>query len=200
LSKHFDAYLDAANPDTAALSAGARDAHNKIVQSYLQTTDGTHWVFFNDIGTTWTNLQRSAITEYIQYGNNLSAAAYYQAFMSNGGAALDGSQHDYVIRFPKRNIPQAKRFWSITAYTPDSITLIPNAAKKYVVGSYTPGLRVNTDGSVSVYVSYRQPKSVSAANWLPAAYGPFNVMLRVYGPEGSTAAGTYVPPAVAVYR
>ncbi len=29
-----------------------------------------------------------------------------------------------------------------------------------------------------------------------AGWASFNVMLRVYGPEGSVADGTYVPPGV----
>jgi hypothetical protein len=83
---------------------------------------------------------------------------------------------------------------------PNSITLIPNALRKYVVGSYTPGLETNKDGSVSVYLSPTQPKGVPTANWLPTRNGAFNVMLRLYGPEGSAAAGSYVPPAVQVLR
>lgn len=200
LSNAFDTLFDASNPDIGALSAGARRAHDDIVACYLSATGKTNWVFFNNIGTTWSDLQRSAISEFLQYGNNLSAAAYYQAFKDVKGVALDGSQHSYVIRFPKNKIPQAKRFWSITAYTPDSITLIPNALNKYVVGSYTPGLRTNKDGSVSVYLATELPRGAPAANWLPARNGPFNVMLRAYGTEGSTAAGTYVPPAVQILK
>lgn len=45
-------------------------------------------------------------------------------------------------------------------------------------------------------MSVQQPNGVPTANWLPVANGPFNVMLRVYGPEGSVANNTYVPPAV----
>jgi hypothetical protein len=37
---------------------------------------------------------------------------------------------------------------------------------------------------------------VPFANWLPIPKRNFNVMLRVYGPEGSVATNQYVPPAV----
>ena len=200
LSDRFDALFDAQNPDSAALSAGTRKAYDDILNCYLSATGKTNWVTFDDIGTTWTDLQRSSITEFLQYGNNLSAAAYYQAFKDGKGVALDGSRHSYVIRFARNQIPQAKRFWSITAYTPNSITLISNAAHKYVVGSYTPGLRMNKDGSISIYIAPLLPAGAPTANWLPSAEGPFNVMLRVYGPEGSSAAGTYVPPAVQILK
>jgi hypothetical protein len=40
------------------------------------------------------------------------------------------------------------------------------------------------------------PAGVPEANWLPIPSGPFNVMLRVYGPAGDVAAEKYVPPAI----
>lgn len=98
--------------------------------------------------------------------------------------------------FPAGQLPEAARFWSITAYTPDDIELVVNPADKYVVASYTPGLQSNPDGSLSVYLSHALPPNVPEANWLPVPSGPFNIMLRVYGPEGSVAANTYLPPPV----
>ena len=73
---------------------------------------------------------------------------------------------------------------------------MPNAANKYDVASYTPGLQTNMDGSISVYMARDLPAGVPMANWLPIPRGPFNIMLRVYGPEGSVLAATYIPPAI----
>jgi hypothetical protein len=196
LSDAFDKFFNASNPDTAALSAGARRAHRMILDAYFSNTGKTNWITFSTIGTTWSDLVRSAITEFIQYGNSHSTAAYFQAFKDGRGRPLDGSSASYVLTFRKNEIPQAKRFWSLTAYTPRSITLISNSVKKYLVGSYTPGLQRKTDGSISIYMAPSQPSGVPAANWLPIPKGRFNVMLRVYGPEGTVASNTYVPPAV----
>jgi hypothetical protein len=69
----------------------------------------------------------------------------------------------YVLTFGKRETPQAKRFWSVTAYIPGS-------------------------------------KGVPQPNWLPVPRGGFNLMLRVYGPEGKVASDTYVPPAARILR
>jgi hypothetical protein len=143
------------------------------------------------------NLDRSAITEFIQYGNNIKAAAYYQAFKDGTGTALDGTDPaGYVLNIPADEIPQAKRFWSFTAYTPQSIELIRNPAHKYEVASYTPGLTYNGDGSLTLYIAREQPAGVPAANWLPVGKGAFNIMLRVYGPQGDVANNDYVPPAI----
>jgi hypothetical protein len=101
-----------------------------------------------------------------------------------------------VLRLPKRKIPEASRFWSVTAYTPESIELIRNSARKYKVASYTPNLATDPDGSITIYMATALPAGVPAANWLPIPQGPFNIMLRVYGPEGAVADKTYVPPAI----
>ncbi len=34
------------------------------------------------------------------------------------GRARNGALHSYRLTFPAGEIPQAKRFWSLTAYTP----------------------------------------------------------------------------------
>ena len=186
LSNAFDAYFDASNPDTAALSAGTRKAHAMIVDAYLSNTGKTKWITFSTIGTTWSALVRSAITEYIQYGNSHATAAYYQTFDDGSGKALDASTRGYVLTFRKNQIPQAKRFWSLTCYIPDSITLYKNALQKYLVASYTPGLQKGKDGSVSIYMSPQQPKGVPACQLAAGPEGRVQCdVLRVYGPEGT---------------
>ncbi|MEW6271179.1 MAG: DUF1214 domain-containing protein [Thermodesulfobacteriota bacterium] len=203
LSDRFDALFGDGDlaPDEvgkiAQLAEGTRTAHAAIIDRYLSHTGPTSWISFTNIGR-WGDavIERSAIAEYIQYGNGYETAAYYHTFEDRQGTALDGGSHAYVLTFPAGMLPEASRFWSITAYTPDAIELVWNVAKKYVVASYTPGLTFNADGSLSVHLSAEPPHGVPLANWLPVPRGPFNVMLRVYGPEGSVANATYVPPAV----
>jgi hypothetical protein len=199
LSRRFDSLFADGEPTgaaKAAFSLGAQAAHTSIIQQYLNHTDAANWINFTNIGDWGRNvIQRSGITEYIQYANGHSAAAYYHTFKDSKGRPLDGS-HDYVLTFPADQIPQAKRFWSVTAYTPESVELIGNPANKYHVASYTPGLVRDPDGSVSIYIAQHLPDWVPHANWLPVSTRPFNIMLRVYGPEGDVAAGTYVPPAI----
>ena len=198
LSDTFDALL-ASNAFDEQIMKGVRDAHTAIIDRYLEhTRAGSQWISFNNIGH-WGvhDLDRSSITEFLQYGNDLTTAAYFQTFNDSDGNALDGSVHsEYILNFPKELIPPTKRFWSVTAYLPNSITLYGNKEKKYLVGSYTPGLVTNSDGSVTIYIAPVQPDGVPAANWLPVPAGPFNLMLRDYGPEGIVAKGIYIPPPV----
>jgi hypothetical protein len=184
------------------LAAGAQAGHQALIDNYLSNQIlGSTWITFIDIAN-WNlltfqgYLNRASITEYIQYGNNHDAAVYFHTFLDANGEALNGSLHSYVLTFAKDQQPEAERFWSLTAYTPEAIELVPNKADKYVVARYTPGLVTAKDGSVSVLMSTTRPKHFPEANWLPVPRGLFNIMLRDYGPEGSVLDGTYVPPPV----
>jgi hypothetical protein len=178
--------------------SGARAAHAMIIDRWLSHVDRNHWIHFNnfaDWGTAY--LDRAAGNEYIQYGNNASAAGYYNAFTDGSGAPLNGSVvHAYRLTFSKKQIPQANRFWSLTAYLPRGNTLVPNTARKYEVASFTPGLVRGRDGSITIYIQTAPPAAALRPNWLPVTRGPFDVMLRVYGPTGNTATGHYVPPPI----
>jgi hypothetical protein len=179
-------------------AAGAQAAHKAILDRYLTHLGPTNWIHFTNIGH-WGDqvIERSSITEFIQYANDIEAAAYYHAFRDGKGLSLDGTNpHGYVLTFPAGQLPKAKRFWSLTAYTPQSIELVRNSKNKYAVASYTEGLEFNSDGSLSVYMARDLPAGIPVANWLPIPRGAFNIMLRFYGPEGSVADNTYVPPAI----
>ena len=200
LSDHFNSLFMDHNLDPDFI-AGAQAGHAAFVTDYLtQVLPGTTWITLTDMGY-WDSspkgyLDRSAINEFIQYGNNHSTAVYYQSFLDAHGKPLDGSSGGYILTFPKGGQPETNRFWSLTAYLPESIELVPNDENKYAVASYTPGLVTNSDGSVSIFMFASLPPGVPEANWLPVPKGQFNVMLRDYGPEGSVLNNTYVPPPV----
>jgi len=184
------------------LAAGAQAGHEALIDNYLSNQiAGSTWITFSDIAnwdlsTFQGYLNRASITQYCQYCNNHNAAAYFHTFSDANREALNGSLHSYVLTFAKDQQPEAERFWSLTAYTPEAIELVPNKAGKYVVARYTPGLVTAQDGSVSILMSTTLPEDFPEANWLPVPSGPFNIMLRDYGPEGSVLNGTYVPPPV----
>ena len=216
LSDRFNAlFATSTLNNRSEFASGTRTAHDLIINQYLTHIDKTNWITYKDIGH-WcpshddfyacTNpdpgssfpIQRSSITEFIQYANDHEAAVYFHAFKDGDDVALDGTDpNGYVLTFSAKKIPATSRFWSLTAYTPEAIELVPNSADKYLVASYTPGLQKNNaDGSISIYMARQLPQGVNAANWLPIPPGPFNVMLRDYGPLGNVLDGTYVPPRI----
>jgi hypothetical protein len=202
LSNRFNSLFTNRNVNRSEFGDGAQAAHELILDRYLTHTDWaaptpTNWIHFTNIGD-WGNqvVERSSITEFIQYANDKTAAAYYHVFKDANGNPLDGSNpRGYVLTFPAGQLPEAMRFWSLTAYTPEAIELVANPADKYAVASYTPP-HPNTDGSVSIYMAQQLPAGVPMANWLPIPPGAFNIMLRVYGPEGTVEDNTYVPPGI----
>jgi len=205
LSDDFDAMFgdgSSLSPEEEALFAdGAGAAHDALLRNYLGNRDANNWIHFTNIGDWGGNvLDRASTTEFIQFGNGIETAAYYHTFLDGNGAPLEGSDPDayYTLTFPPDAIPEASRFWSLTAYTPNAIELIPNPIDKYLVASYTPGLEESPDGSISIYISQTQPDGVPEANWLPVSDRAFNLMLRVYGvvPNSDVANNTYAPPPV----
>jgi hypothetical protein len=205
LRNRFNSLFANRNVNRSAFSDGAQAAHELILDRYLTFTDWaptpTNWIHFTNIGDWGPQVvERSSITEFIQYANNITAAAYYHVFKDANGNPLDGTDpRGYVLTFTaEQPPPEADRFWSLTAYTPEAIELVPNPAHKYAVASYTPHLQFNNDGSLSVYMAQQLPAGVPMANWLPIPPGAFNIMLRVYGPEGTVKdpPNTYVPPGI----
>ncbi|MBV9194161.1 MAG: DUF1214 domain-containing protein, partial [Solirubrobacterales bacterium] len=164
--------------------------------------DQNRWVYFDNIGEWGTNyLDRAATTEFLEFSNNATTSGYYSAFTDGRGASLDGSSHVYRLTFstnenaPEGAIPDAQRFWSLTAYMPRGMTLVPNAARKYLVASYTKTQK-SSDGSITLYIQ-ASPPAGHRANWLPVPRGPFSLVLRVYGPTGNTSPGSkYIPPRI----
>jgi hypothetical protein len=202
LRNRFNSLFANRSVNRSEFSDGAQAAHELILDRYLTFTDWaaptqTNWIHFTNIGD-WGNqvVERSSITEFIQYTNGSETSAYYHAFKDANGNPLDGSNTSgYVLTFPAGLDQLATRFWSLTAYTPEAIELVDNPADKYAVASYTPP-QLNTDGSVSIYMARQLPAGVPMANWLPIPPRAFNVLLRFYGPLGSVADNTYVPPGI----
>ncbi len=197
LSEHFNE-LFAQKVFRPELEAGAQAAHREIIRNYRDHRDATGWISFQNIGN-WNgnDLDRDSITEFLQYGNDFKSAAYFHVFVDAEGKPLNGANgRTYTLHFPPNQPPQAKRFWSITAYTPHAIELVPNSLNKYNVASYTPNLEYNPDGSLTLYFGTEKPDGVPVANYLPVPPRDFNLMLRFYGPQGIVEEGQYVPPPV----
>jgi hypothetical protein len=81
---------------------------------------------------------------------------------------------------------------------------VPNPINRYALGSDDP-LKLNDDGSVTIYLQRESPGPDREANWLPAPSGPFYVILRAYAPrramiEALERPGGYRPPVVQVVR
>ena len=124
------------------------------------------------------------------WGNHGYEAAYPMTYTDADGDQLDG-RNRYVLRFDQD--PPVDAFWSITMYNLPGFYLVANPIGRYSIGDRTPGLRHDSDGSLTIVIQHQQPAETS--NWLPAPAAPFRPLLRLYQPQAAILDGTYqIPP------
>lgn len=70
-----------------------------------------------------------------------------------------------------------------------------NELNRYSIGDRTKGLKYNEDGSLTIYMGHKMPKE-GPSNWLPAPDGPFDILLRLYGPKDEVMNNTWIPQPV----
>jgi hypothetical protein len=129
---------------------------------------------------------------------NLPEDAIYPVNLGDEtGKPLDGSNR-YMLHFDKGASPPVNAFWSVTLY--DAVGFpVSNPLNRFAVSSWMP-FKCNADGSLDLYFQADSPGSANEQNWLPAPQGPFNVMLRLYGPKSEVLTGKWTPPPVTKYQ
>jgi hypothetical protein len=128
------------------------------------------------------------------YGNSKEEAFYTPYTLGTDKKPLDGARN-YVLHFAKDQVPPVKFFWSMTMYNLPGRLLVANPIDRYAIGSRTDGLKTNEDGSVDIYIQSASPGTDKGSNWLPSpTSGSYYMVLRMYGPEGSLADGTWKAP------
>jgi hypothetical protein len=164
-----------------------------------------------DSARIWTEYNQAAAgsygTDYVERAvvakNTLGMQVPAQAVYLGASRARSGSttvplagSRSYEIRFPAGDLPPhgADGFWSVTLYNAAGY-LAANPIDRYSIGSETPGLVRETDGSLTIVVSASRPGDADV-NWLPAPAGAFSLVLRVYDPTASVLDGSWFPPAI----
>jgi len=114
--------------------------------------------------------------------NTPSEAIYWMYPMDVEGNMLVGSKK-YTMTF-KSEIPYYDPgFWSITLYDAINNYTVPNPLNRFMLGSDTPQLKKNADGSFTIYIQHDSPGKDKESNWLPAPIGPFYLIPRAYAPK-----------------
>jgi hypothetical protein len=151
--------------------------------------------FFGTRAHVATNYMDRALGVYMGiFGNVPQVSVYLSMPADAAGKPLDGGKAAYTLTFAKGQLPPVKYFWSVTMYSVPQRLLVENGIKRYSIGSSTPGLKANDDGSLVLHVSAKSPGRDKESNWLPAPNGPFWTVLRTYGPSESIIDGSYVRP------
>ena len=139
------------------------------------------------------------------YGNDAIEAMYPQAKAGSDGQPLDASKHNYTVTFAAGQFPPVNAFWSVTMYDGKTQLLIQNPINRYLINSpMLPGLKKNSDGSLTIYIQKDAPSADKKANWLPAPDGPIYVVMRLYWPKDTPpsilppGSGSWQPPVIQV--
>ncbi|MFJ1796917.1 DUF1254 domain-containing protein [Kitasatospora griseola] len=116
--------------------------------------------------------------------------AWYGGWESEAGGRLPA-----VLRFGPGQLPPARYFWSATMYRFPERQLAPNDLDRFSIGDRTPGLVYAPDGSLTLYLQHERPTDpAESANWLPAPAGPYQVVVRAYGPKPELLNGSWRLP------
>jgi hypothetical protein len=144
-------------------------------------------------------LKRAAAAKGGIYGNDAVEAVYPMAKTLADGEVLDGSKHQYTLTFPAGQFPPVDAFWSVTMYDGKTQLLIENPINRYLINSpMLPGMKMNADGSLTLYIQNKSPGADKESNWLPAPNGDIYLVMRLYWPK--TDAPSILPPGTGVWK
>jgi hypothetical protein len=181
------------------------DAVDKYIASGGTVIDGWNIAsFFGDrafYNGDW--LKRAAAAKGGIYGNSAIEAMYPLTRVTASGETLDGSKHNYTLTFAKGSLPPVNAFWSVTMYDGKTQFLIENPINRYLINSpMLPGMKTNSDGSLTLYIQKDSPGKDKQSNWLPAPDGPIYLVMRLYWPKETPPSilpagkGTWQPPGI----
>jgi hypothetical protein len=163
-------------------------------------TDINGWNYTTKTGLYGTAYLQRALITAIGLGANRPQDAIYPTSTKSASGVIHrdyvGSEN-YVLTFPKDQLPPVNGFWSITMYN-DQYFFVANPLNRYSI-SARQDLKANPDGSVDIYIQNESPGADKESNWLPAPKDKFILMMRLYwAKEGNPSIldGSWVIPPV----
>lgn len=200
-------YPEAFNPDRfspaqqAEIAAGVTDALGLIKAGGLGAAAKNGWLFqAADSGAFFQDYLGRARVALGGLAALPPAEAMYLTALSPENRRLFDGDRTYRLHFPKNRLPPVDAFWSLTMYeaTPEGqFFMTPNPIKRYAIGDRTPGLTVEPDGGLNLWISRTEPGGGRSANWLPApARGPYALILRLYLPRQEAISQSWTPPRI----
>ena len=128
------------------------------------------------------------------WGNSKQEAMYPIYWTDASGQQLNGANR-YTLHFPKGKLPPAHAFWSLTMYELPGSLLTENPIDRYLINSpMLPDMKMDADGSLTLYIQHESPGKDLESNWLPAPKGPFSSYLRIYWPKDEVLQGEWTAP------
>jgi len=151
----------------------------------------------SSVGNFGTDYRTRAVIAIQGMAANIPAESVYALVLTDAdGRALD-QRHRYRLRLLP-GAPPADGFWSLSIYevmADGGMYFSDNARHRYAVGSLSPDLHRNEDGSLEILIQKEPPQDFTA-NWLPAPEGKFALMMRAYLPRPDMLDGRFRYPGI----
>lgn len=128
------------------------------------------------------------------YDNRPDETKYIYTDDDSQSQQLNG-RNLYTITFSKGQTPPVKGFWSVTLYNQEHF-FNDNPLNRFSLGTKNKNLKLNPDGSLTLYAGAKSPGGDKESNWLPAPNGTFSLYIRAYWPEQAILDGTWMPPKI----
>lgn len=198
------AVLAAANDDPKlkhAMTEAAEAEEEQLVTPLFQFRNygrqlPHHWsTIVNESAFGTDYFTRTAVAKSNILVNAPNETKYFYQDLDARGDRLD-SRNRYVVTFPKGGTPPVHGFWSLSIYNAHHF-FVANEIGRFSVGTKNKDLKLNADGSLTIYVQADPPtEPARRSNWLPAPRGEFSLFIRAYWPEADVTGGSWTPPAV----
>jgi hypothetical protein len=153
----------------------------------LSSTRGS-WSFLDpNLATPGTNYALRALTARVGLFALPPSESIYPSVTADGNTA-------HVLQLPRGWPPTDPRgFWSLTMYDERGF-LLETASNRYSISNRTPGIHVEKDGSLKLYLQCKDPGGAKTANWLPAPCGKFSATMRLYLPTAAALEPSFTLP------
>jgi hypothetical protein len=187
----------ASRANQTALMGGVRSAGQKIFMTRggLKVITGNRWETALNPSDFGNNYDRRAYVALMYFGACDPAELLCPRTSKDATGKPLTSQQKYTLTFTGTQLPPAGRSWSLTAYKSPTMELAASASGKQAITSHHPLVK-NADGGITIYIQKDSPGPDKEANWLQPGEGPFELMLRLYGPKPEVASLAWKPPAV----
>jgi hypothetical protein len=180
-----------------ALVSGARDAGKRIYTSKgkLKVLVSKGWETALNVEDFGVDYDRRAYAALMHFG----AAAPHDLLSprinkDDKGKALAGPGR-YTLQFAKGQLPPAEHHWTLAVYRSPDLSIVDTPAGRNYVNSRQE-FAAGADGSITFYLQKDNPGVGKEQNWLPIPDGPFEVVMRLFGPKSELTSQTWKPPGV----
>jgi hypothetical protein len=172
-------------------------SYDRIMLHAMSLKRENGWLFTTKTGLYGIDyLQRAFITAVGLGANRPQDAVYPMSQRSSLLEPYEGG-HSYTLRFARGELPPVKGFWSLTMYD-EQMFFVANPINRYSMSLRTDP-KLESDGSLVIFIQNESPGSDKEANWLPSPKGKFHLMLRLYWPDEDNPSildGSWVIPKV----